>query len=372
MSAMLRTAAAMFFGLAVSSSALAAPALREILELSDWDQPAASAPTPADQAELTETVQLVSNSEPAKAATDNSCSDCLDCADDVCGCGDTCGGSCGPMWYASVGAVILERDDPSPGTIGAANPAGTPFHTAQDFDFEYEAGLDVSLARRFSGGSIVEGRYFGVDPTADHAFITPGNFIGGGFTGPGGTLIRGHYLTKLDSTEINLRRSVGDRLSLLGGFRWIELKDEVTYNIGPAARGNYEFNNHLYGGQIGANLNVAPAQTRWLANLETKAGVYTNHSDGGINEFSGNTFIGGFNGRAERTAFVGEIGLNVGYRLTEHVVLRSGYQLLWLDQVALASDAASRSLVNPALLTNVDDTSGLFYHGATTGIDFAW
>ena len=99
--------------------------------------------------------------------------------------------------------------------------------------------------------------------------------------------------------------------------------------------------------------------------------MYGNVADGGIFEYQGNNFIGSFVDRDSTTAFVGEIDLTLGYRLTQHVTLRSGYQLMWLDNVALAGDAASRSLLNPSLLRDIDYDS-LFYQGATTGIDFVW
>ena len=70
-------------------------------------------------------------------------------------------------------------------------------------------------------------------------------------------------------------------------------------------------------------------------------------------------------------AFVGEIGATTAYQVTRHFAVRGGYQLLWLGDVALAGDAASRSLLNPSLL-RTNNYSDLFYQGATTGIDFAW
>ncbi|MBL9165621.1 MAG: BBP7 family outer membrane beta-barrel protein [Planctomycetaceae bacterium] len=72
-----------------------------------------------------------------------------------------------------------------------------------------------------------------------------------------------------------------------------------------------------------------------------------------------------------KAAFVGEIDLTLGYRLTQHIIVRGGYQLLWIDNVALAGDAASRGLLNPSVLRGVEFNS-LFYQGATTGIDFVW
>jgi hypothetical protein len=305
--------------------------------------------------------------------SDNCCDD--SCCDDSC-CGVDCGagvGSCCPKWFATIGVIALDREDPTPGTIVAANPGGARFFGAENFDFDPEVGYEVGLARRFDNGCILEGRYFGIDHTAASTIVTPGNFIGTGFTGPGGTTVAGRYLTMLDSTEINLRRQHTDRLTLLGGFRMIELRDQARFMLNNnVARGHYDYDNRLYGGQLGSNLDLSPRGGRLLANLETKAGVYNNLIEGGINEFQGFNFIGGFNGEESNTAFVGEINLNTGYRLTDHVTLRTGYQLLWIENVALASDAAVRSLLNPSLLLTVSDDQGLFYHGATGGIDVVW
>lgn len=372
MSTMLRSAAALFLGMGMSGSAWATPAMDSALESARWDESVAPAVAKdlglANPAELS-AVQLASACEPS-CCCDDVCDDCLDCGDGCCDCGSACG--CGPTWYASAGVIFLKRDRPVPGTVVGANPAGTRFSSASDFSFDWEPGVDVGLARRFSGGTILEARYFGADSDDTNAFVTPGNFIGAGFTGPGGTNFSGKYLSMLDSTEINLRRPVNDWLSLLGGFRWIELKDEMFYKLnGNVATGDYEYNNRLYGGQLGASLNFARPQRRLIANAQIKAGVYGNVADGGIFEYQGNNFIGSFVDSDTTTAFVGEIDLTLGYRLTNHLVLRGGYQLLWLDRVALAGDAGSRSLLNPSLLRDID-YNDLFYQGATTGIDVMW
>ena len=68
-----------------------------------------------------------------------------------------------------------------------------------------------------------------IDFTASTSVTAPSSFIGTGFTGPGGTLLTGRYLTMLDSAEINLRHQHNDRLDLLAGFRWIQLQDQLTH-----------------------------------------------------------------------------------------------------------------------------------------------
>lgn len=371
MSSMLRKAAAAFLAMGMASTAWAAPTMDVALGSAEWDVLVATAAADAQTIGLVNPVQLASNCEPSCAADeccDDPCDDCVSCADGI-DCGDMCG--CGPKWYASVGVVILKRDRPSAGTVVAANPAGTPFSSASDFSFDYEVGPSVALARRF-GDTILEGRYYGVDHTDYNNFVTPGGFIGAGFTGPGGTSFTGKYLTMLDSTEINLRRNVSDRVSILGGFRWVELKDEMFYKLnGNVATGDYEYNNRLYGGQLGLSFNPIRPGGRWISSVEGKAGLYANVVDGGIYEFQGNNFIGSFVDQSVNEAFVGELDLTLGYRLTKHIVLSSGYKLLWLGDVSLAGEAASRSLLNPSLLRS-NRYEDLFYQGATASIDFVW
>jgi hypothetical protein len=381
MSTMLRRAAALFLSVSMTGSAFAATGTDAFLTATPWDAPIAT--YQADDIGLvnpleTNAIELASSCEATcgesaccdDACCDDSCAgDCLGCGD-ACDCGDACG--CGPVWYASVGTVILKRDRPSAGTVVAGNPTGAPFSSASDFSFDYEVGPSVALARRFSGGTILEGRYFGVDSTDTNNFVTPGNFIGAGFTGPGGTSFTGKYLTMLDSTEINLRHNLSDRVTILGGFRWVELKDEMFYKLnGNVATGDYEYNNRLYGGQLGLAFNPIRPGGRWISSVEGKAGLYGNVVDGGIYEFQGNNFIGSFVDQSTTESFVGELDLTLGYRLTSHIVLSTGYKMLWLGDVSLAGEAASRSLLNPSLLRS-NRYEDLFYQGATASIDFVW
>lgn len=382
MSRMWHVVGAVALGILAAHEA-AATIMETALADAAWDEPtvALEAENETDSA-----VELAGELYATDAGSILACGACEDSACDKCGAGDNgcddsccgidCGsgvGYCGPRWFATIGTVVLDRESPTPGTIVAANPGGARFFGAELFDFDPEAGIEVGLARRFDNGCILEGRYFGIDHIATAGIVTPGNFIGAGFTGPGGTTIAGRYITMLDSTELNIRRQHSDRITLLGGFRMIELRDQARFVLNNGvARGHYDYDNKLYGGQLGSNLDLSPRGTRWLANVETKAGVYNNLVKGGIYEYQGFNFIGTFNGDEANTAFVGEINLNTGYRLTDHMTLRTGYQLLWIENVALASDAAVRSLLNPSLLRIVSDDQGLFYHGATAGIDFVW
>lgn len=274
-------------------------------------------------------------------------------------------------WHVSVNALILDRSTPGGGATITSNPGGVPYASGSDFDFGLNGGVDFAITRRLESGSSLQVRYFGIDSIATNSFVTPGNFIGGGFTGPGGTAILGRYLTSLDNLEINYRRPWTERTTLLAGFRWIELKDELTYRIGPTARGDYSYINHMYGGQIGFDYLVLDGDGPWEINAIGKAGVFANVADGGV-LFSAGVPLSSYQTSDTRAAFVGELGVNATYHVTEQFAVRVGYELLFLSNLGLASDNAADSLTNPTLLAANVYSGDVFYHGFTAGIEYAW
>ena len=325
-------------------------------------QDSAVLPASAETAVLSGTAA----SPTASAAADANSSGCCDD-------GSSCMDCCLPLWNVSAGAVILHRNRPSDGTIIGAFPGGSPaFNRGSDFDFGWDAGPEISIARRIGCDNAVEVRYFNCYGGADTAFVTPGNFIGAGFTGPGGTSISGHDFTKLDSLEINWRHQAWDQLVLLAGFRAIDLRDDLLYRIGPTAAGEYFYDNHMYGGQLGADWALMRPDNPLQFGVMLKAGVYGNADHGGITQFVGNTPIQSFLGQGATAAFVGELDFLASYNFTDHIAVHGGYELLWLTNLALSADAASRSLVNPSLLRTVSDVGRLFYNGATFGVDITW
>jgi hypothetical protein len=100
-----------------------------------------------------------------------------------------------------------------------------------------------------------------------------------------------------------------------------------------------------------------------------KGGVYANVAD---NRFT-STIVSGTSSADTAAAFVGEVGLTASYRLTRHIALRAGYEVLWLDNVALASEAAAATVQGGGGTRSTINTDGrLWYNGATTGVEFVW
>jgi hypothetical protein len=282
---------------------------------------------------------------------------------------------CGPVWNVRVGAVILDRSKPEDDII--ARPLGglLEISAGGDYDFGWSGGVDVYVARELTSGLGVEVRYFNVDFNAAYDYGDTGNLEIGHTTISSLFDVDGGYRSALDSAEINLRVPTSDRVTWLAGFRWLELSETLNYDIELLSLINNDFNwntnNHLYGGQFGIDLQLWDLASPLSINSTLKAGVYGNDADNHfrykVNQFS--ILQGGR--EASDVAFVGDIGVNLSYQVTRHVSFVGGYQLLWINGAALASDQAAYTLrqVDLDVITTQGD---VFYHGAQTGAVLTW
>jgi hypothetical protein len=286
------------------------------------------------------------------------------CCDIQMNCCDCC-----PLWTIRGGAVFMRREA-SGADIAIAT--GTPSYTTADLDFGYEAGPAVTFIRHGILGTCwdLELNYFGVfsDATAftgdvDSLNSLPGiNIVG---VVPATTT----YYAELHSTEINLRRQWNDCVTILGGFRWIELSDTLTTDIGAgAASFGLDVNNHLYGAQIGVDARL------WQRGCFTvegfaKAGIYGNNADVDATTVGVGGALPLVSIAGNDTVFVGDLAITGVYALNNCWSLRGGYQLLWIDGVALAPnqlDSVNISTGAGAL----DTSSTAFYHGFTAGLEY--
>lgn len=277
-------------------------------------------------------------------------------------------------WYAYLGAIVLTRSRPASGIVVAANPAGTSFSDASDFSFGSQPGWDVAFGLNLPNGRDGVGfRFFNAnDINAKNNFVTPGNFIGAGFTGPGGTSFTGNYNTDLFSGEVNWQHKFADAFTALVGFRYLSVNDDMSYKInGNVATGDYVYNNNLYGAQIGADVALLNPTHPLQINVGGKVGVFANATDGGIFEYQGNNFIGSFVGQDTSAAYLAEATVSARFRLTEHLAFLAGYQATWLSGIGLGATAASVSLLNPSLLRTVRRGDVLF-QGFTVGVKATW
>lgn len=279
----------------------------------------------------------------------------------------------GSPWSFDVAALAWQRSAPDAGTIVAANPAGTPFLSGGDLDFGLGTGLEATLSYQAFPATSVEARLLYAKTDGSNTFVAPGGFIGVGFTGPGGTTFTSEFETRLSGGELNLRHGYSDRFSVLAGLRKLSVDDRLrTVLNANVATGLYEAENDLTGLQIGAQVTLGAPSDRWSVLGVGKLGAFRTKSSAGITEFAGVNEIGGFSRQDSRTAYAAELGLTAEYRLSERAKLTFGYQVLWLNDMAQATTAASESLLNPALLSGTVFRDDLSFQAVTLGFSMTF
>jgi len=313
------------------------------------------------------------------------------------GCRDSCQGfyrKCwGGGWYGQADALFLTRDNSSfnqPVVIDDNNPTTTLLSTG-DLDFNYEPGVRVLIGTNRCGCRFCDAwefSYFGVfDWSASATLLgnddlsVPGSAGFGGINGlTQADEIRVDYDSGIHSFEANcvkiLCESSCRRIVSLMGFRYVSLDEK--FNISgndngpfPSPSGFYrtETNNDLYGWQIGLR-DRRELRGFWGVELVGKAGIFYNHAsqeqlvnDGGFVPPSPSS-------SDDRVAFLGELGISVLYQLTDRLSLRGGYNLFWIEGIALAPDQLDFSVPSPGSGTAIDSDGGAFLHGAHVG--FEW
>jgi hypothetical protein len=291
-------------------------------------------------------------------------------------CTDGCG------WTVTADAIFLQRTSSGSQHLLTDPIPDTEMFNSSALHFSTAAGPRLSLRRQGVLDGELEAVYFGIDGFSASADF-PNSALPSGVAGL--TIddaivmpvysVQFQYGSRLYNTELNYRRPVNERLTLLSGFRWVELEDRYqatgTENVfmGPFAS-TVSGQNDLYGFQMGGDLQLLDPGRRLQINAGGKAGIYGNNARASntyvdtIRDFSASASAG-------RVAFVGEIGLTASYRLTDHLAARAGYQLLWIDGVTVgANQIASTDFVTGSATVNAAQT--VFYHGATAGLELSW
>jgi hypothetical protein len=184
--------------------------------------------------------------------------------------------------------------------------------------------------------------------------------------------------SQLWGIEANLRCNVfcccDQRLDLFGGFRYLNLQESITIvediqglasapppftNQHAQVFDRFATNNSFYGGQVGADYEYRMG--RWFLDLKGKlaiGGTATKVSISGGQTFFNpdgsvratqqggllalNSNIGTFH--KGQFSFVPEVGLNVGYQVTDNLRVFAGYNFLYWTGVMRPGDQIDRNL----------------------------
>jgi len=304
------------------------------------------------------------------------------------------GGNCSTsLWTVTADAMLLQRSGGRSQPILFVPIVGPPVSNvialdANDLTFNLQVGPRVSLTRRLHSECSIEVNHFSVyggsasavrDGNPQILFPAGGLFVSTQFTVD--------YTSQFSSTELNYRHRHNDRVELLAGVRWVELVerfDVVNTGVAPIFSPNYAMRtgNSMYGFQLGAYANLFERGGRFSMDGFVKAGVFANDPYQQTTSMGNLGSIVVANDDTDQTAFLGEIGLTGVYRFSERWTARFGYQVMWIDGVALAPDQIPFTDTIPPVnalpgsvsagTADLHANGSSLYHGGHVGFEVRW
>jgi len=129
--------------------------------------------------------------------------------------------------------------------------------------------------------------------------------------------------------------------------------------------------NDLYGGQLGARWRCCHGGWSWEAT--GKGGLYGN-SEGEkqtVVDFPNFPLRPLTSGSGSTLSFVGELNLSGIYQLNDVWGIRAGYNVMWIEGVALAPDQLDFSFTSTSG-SQIQRNGGIFLHGVNIGLEARW
>jgi hypothetical protein len=281
-------------------------------------------------------------------------------------------------WTATAEALFVHRTTAGSNPLFLENATGDTALDASDLSFDYEAGVRLGLTRQRPCRWGLEVNYLSIDnwnstvAVDSLGFAFTENFSG--FSYSDIERFTAQYDAKFYSGEVNVRRQITDNVTGLAGYRMFELDEDLMIS-GTAPFGFFtdilhtDTVNHLYGGQVGVDAHLFSLERARISSV-AKAGVYYNWAAQTSTDVNGSLVDPGFSLSDSRgtAAFLGELGIQGVYQVTNCLALRAGYNLLYVSQVALAPHQTNNTDLATGVVS-VDTGGHLFAHGVVAGVE---
>ncbi len=300
-----------------------------------------------------------------------------------------CPHCCEPTWYVEANVLFLNRTRPRVFKIvedqnqsSPAPPRGQrqSLLTTGRLRFGYEWGPGITLGRRLGPCRGISLTYFGIPQwdagTALSSTDVPANLsmpFDSNYTSDfnGATNVAVTYTSQLHSFEANYLVSHGPILTGLIGFRYLNLDEEFDYRStddGETSDYLIDTANSLVGCQFGGIVD-RQVNDRFGWNFDLKAGLYVNISRQRtwLGDDDNTVVLRDYVVDEGELAFLGQISLGLVYRLTACATLTAGYQIAWLDGVALAPEQLDFTTTAASGQT-LNDDGNVFFDGGYVGL----
>jgi hypothetical protein len=287
-----------------------------------------------------------------------------------------------PCWYVQAEVLALRVNELPSDPLALNVGAGATVLTTRDLSYPYQAGPRITMGRTLQSGGSIQATYFGLMEWSSDATVVdvnnlrlPGDLGLAGDDFFGADSITVTQRTQFHSLELNLLQPLNDSsFSWLAGIRYLNFGERLNLHSvdsdGEESDYRTTANNHLIGGQLGGFFDAR--LDRFTLTALGKAGVY-----GAIQ--SATTFVGDFDNtivlrnlapNRGGVAFVGEVGLNASYLLTDWLAVRGGYNMYFLAGIARGTDQLDFT-DTPASSTTVVN-GGAILHGFNGGLEVTW
>ena len=162
----------------------------------------------------------------------------------------------------------------------------------------------------------------------------------------------------------------------LYGFRYLNLNEDFTIvsTDFQESTSTYDVqtNNNLFGAQVGSR--VRHSRGRWSWEGASKAGIFGNaaeqHSDA-IVDFPAFVVRPARSESGGNVAFVGDLNLTAVYQINNVWGARLGYNLIWIEGVALAPDQLDFTNTTTSG-SDLSTDGGVLLHGINAGLEARW
>jgi hypothetical protein len=326
-----------------------------------------------------------------------------------------------PRWTVSVEAIVLGRLGGVNQTLVARVPGdvkfydtstatGTEAFNSNQFQRGFSAGPKIGLIYHDDSGYGAELLFFNIFDQSTTKAIGPDSPANWLVMKAPGTFWQTQDFpyqamawkptTNLYNAEANGRLDLSSRVTMLAGFRWLQLNDNLQGTLTPAditaptwkqncnctlsqitpggPAGNYppfwntSTTNNLYGVQIGVDVKMLELGRFSLHGL-MKTGIFDNNAEQSTG-VSMQKVVYPSQARTNHAAFVSEGDLQLKYQINKGLALKAGYKALWLDGVALAPGQIKETSTTPSNVRalGVNCGSGVLFQGATAGLEYSF
>jgi hypothetical protein len=337
------------------------------------DPPGGSTADPLAEIQASDAGILADGSSPGMF--EGFCDTCCDCCD-----GWGFDGIYRPRaWIARVDVMALQRSEPQDDTV-FTDSTGLVF-SADLLGPQTEVGGDVSIMEIHPDGDGAEFRFFILDnvraerdvlATDPLIFTTPP-------TGPiaGANAVNVYTDSRLRSMEAHFMEASYYGTWMIGA-RYLDLDESLVINTrtlapGPVTltRSSFLTENELVGLQIGYGAMLYDHNC-WRLQFVGKGGVYYAEQDSSV-IFNSNVGLNGLGTEDnESVATVGELRLTLSYQFSPAWAFRCGYEFLFIDGVALATEQeeSTANMVSGPLFDTDINLGTVWYQGGLLGLEY--